>query len=163
MNSQAKDWLSAETTAQPLASQSMGAQEGTLGRTEDHYPSERNESVDASMRRPNSLNLPREQASEAVFDLTEGDSSVDSTTRSRAQASGGRYGAAKSPAERPSELVSVHPGFQPSIDLDLEMEKLLDHAPAGMSGAASPGAERAAQFALRGQSEDVSDLQSEGD
>eukprot|EP00959_Pyramimonas_sp_CCMP1952_P143222 2998493-Pyramimonas_sp.AAC.1 len=64
MNIQAKDWLSAETTAQPLASQSMGSLEGALGRTEDHYPSVRNESVGASMRRPNSLNLPREQASE---------------------------------------------------------------------------------------------------
>eukprot|EP00959_Pyramimonas_sp_CCMP1952_P326057 6824968-Pyramimonas_sp.AAC.1 len=77
---QAEDRLSAETTAQPLASQSMGSQEGALGRTEDHYPSGRNESVDASMRRPNSIKLPREQASETVFGLTTGDSSVDSTT-----------------------------------------------------------------------------------
>eukprot|EP00959_Pyramimonas_sp_CCMP1952_P149210 3122102-Pyramimonas_sp.AAC.1 len=106
------------------------------------------------MRRPNSLNLPRKQASETVFDLTEGGSSVDSATRSRAQASGGRYGAATISAEGPSELVSVHMGFQPSIDLDLEMEKFLYHAPAGMSGGESLGAERSAQCALHGQSED---------
>eukprot|EP00959_Pyramimonas_sp_CCMP1952_P113226 2366688-Pyramimonas_sp.AAC.1 len=62
MNIQAKYWLSAETTAQSLASQSMGSQKGTLGRTGDHYHSERNESVGASMGRPISLDLPREQA-----------------------------------------------------------------------------------------------------
>eukprot|EP00959_Pyramimonas_sp_CCMP1952_P060020 1253951-Pyramimonas_sp.AAC.1 len=42
------------------------------------------------------------------------------------------------------------------------MEKVFDHVPVGMSGAESLGARRAAQFALHGQSEDVSDLQSEG-
>eukprot|EP00959_Pyramimonas_sp_CCMP1952_P435808 9125928-Pyramimonas_sp.AAC.1 len=31
MNIQAKEWLSAETAAQPLASQSVGSQEGALG------------------------------------------------------------------------------------------------------------------------------------
>eukprot|EP00959_Pyramimonas_sp_CCMP1952_P264452 5529871-Pyramimonas_sp.AAC.1 len=42
MNIQAKDWLSAEATAQPFAWQSMGSQEGTFGRTENRMPSERN-------------------------------------------------------------------------------------------------------------------------
>eukprot|EP00959_Pyramimonas_sp_CCMP1952_P010775 225736-Pyramimonas_sp.AAC.1 len=117
----------------------------------------------ASTRRQNPLNLPRKQPSETVFDLTEGESSVDLATRSRAQSPGGRYGTAQTPAEGPSELVSVHPSFQPSVDLDLDMEKLLDHAPFRMSGAESPGAGHAAQFALHGRGEDMSDLQSEGD
>eukprot|EP00959_Pyramimonas_sp_CCMP1952_P152279 3185920-Pyramimonas_sp.AAC.1 len=59
-----------------------------------------------------------------------------------------------------SDLASVHPGSQPPIDLDHEVEKLLDHAPMGMSGVENIGVEHAAQFALRGQSEDVSNLQS---
>eukprot|EP00959_Pyramimonas_sp_CCMP1952_P089291 1868054-Pyramimonas_sp.AAC.2 len=42
------------------------------------------------------------------------------------------------------------------------MEKLLDHVPIGMSGAENLSAEHAAQFVLHGQSEDVSDLQSQG-
>eukprot|EP00959_Pyramimonas_sp_CCMP1952_P301279 6303618-Pyramimonas_sp.AAC.1 len=40
MNIQAKYWLSAETTAQPLPSQSMGSQEGALGRSEHRRRSE---------------------------------------------------------------------------------------------------------------------------
>eukprot|EP00959_Pyramimonas_sp_CCMP1952_P329152 6890784-Pyramimonas_sp.AAC.1 len=58
MNIQAEDWLSAETTAQPLASRSMGSQEGALGRTEHRRPSERNTSISASARRQNPLNRP---------------------------------------------------------------------------------------------------------
>eukprot|EP00959_Pyramimonas_sp_CCMP1952_P271570 5677450-Pyramimonas_sp.AAC.1 len=59
----------------------MGSQEGALGRTEDLRLPERSKSVAASTRRPNSENLPRRQASQTVFDLAEGDSSVDSVTR----------------------------------------------------------------------------------
>eukprot|EP00959_Pyramimonas_sp_CCMP1952_P248406 5192373-Pyramimonas_sp.AAC.1 len=73
MNIQAKDWFSAETTAQPFASQSMGSQEGTLGRTEDRIPSERNASISASTRQPNPLNLASKTAPEIMFDLTGGD------------------------------------------------------------------------------------------
>eukprot|EP00959_Pyramimonas_sp_CCMP1952_P407280 8535881-Pyramimonas_sp.AAC.1 len=76
--SKKKDLSSAETTAQPLVPQNMGSQEGSLGRTDTQYPSERNESVQAFMRLSNYLNLPRKQASETAFDLTEGGSSVDS-------------------------------------------------------------------------------------
>eukprot|EP00959_Pyramimonas_sp_CCMP1952_P354419 7424786-Pyramimonas_sp.AAC.1 len=133
MNIQAKELLSAETTAQPLASHSLVSQEGTLGRTEDLRLPERSEGVAASTRRPNSLNLLRRQASEIVFYLTEGHSSVDSVTRSRAQISGGRHGTAKTSAEVPTGSVSAHPDSQSSIDLDLEVEKLLDHVPIGMS------------------------------
>eukprot|EP00959_Pyramimonas_sp_CCMP1952_P263337 5506759-Pyramimonas_sp.AAC.1 len=81
----------------------MGSQEGALGRTEDLCLPERSEGVAASTRRPNSINLPR---------------------RSRAQILGGKCGTAKTSAEGPPDLVSVHPGSQPSIDPDLEMEKL---------------------------------------
>eukprot|EP00959_Pyramimonas_sp_CCMP1952_P289366 6052098-Pyramimonas_sp.AAC.1 len=144
MDFQAKDWLSAEPTAQPLASQSMASQGGTLGRTISTLPRAR-------------------QASETVFGLTEGDSSVESATRSRAQISGGRYGTTKTSAEGASGLASVHLGSHPSIDLDLEVETLLDQVPIGMSGSENPGLDRAAQFELHGQSEDVSDLQSEAD
>eukprot|EP00959_Pyramimonas_sp_CCMP1952_P405100 8490456-Pyramimonas_sp.AAC.1 len=69
----------------------------------------------------------------------------------------------KTSAEGPSELVSVHLGVQSSIDIDLEMEKLLGHIPIEASGAESLGAENAVQYALRGQSGDASDLESEGD
>eukprot|EP00959_Pyramimonas_sp_CCMP1952_P324367 6789114-Pyramimonas_sp.AAC.1 len=42
------------------------------------------------------------------------------------------------------------------------MDKLLDHITIEMPGAEILGAEHAVQYALHGQSEDVSDLQSEG-
>eukprot|EP00959_Pyramimonas_sp_CCMP1952_P182520 3816816-Pyramimonas_sp.AAC.1 len=42
MNIQAKVWLSTEATAQPLAPQIIGSQEGALERTGDLDPSERN-------------------------------------------------------------------------------------------------------------------------
>eukprot|EP00959_Pyramimonas_sp_CCMP1952_P261591 5469415-Pyramimonas_sp.AAC.1 len=77
MNFQAKDWLSAEAAAQPLASQSMGSQEGSLG---SHI-----HDAGASMRRPSSLRFPEKQASKTVFALTEGDSPVDSMTVVREQ------------------------------------------------------------------------------
>eukprot|EP00959_Pyramimonas_sp_CCMP1952_P123253 2576823-Pyramimonas_sp.AAC.1 len=63
-----------------------------------------------------------------MFDAAEGDSSVDSVTRSRGQQSSGMYGVG-APSELVSELVSVRPGFQPSIDIDFDMGKLLDHVP----------------------------------
>eukprot|EP00959_Pyramimonas_sp_CCMP1952_P461432 9481569-Pyramimonas_sp.AAC.1 len=78
MSIQAKKWLSAEATAQPFVSQSMGSQEGALGRTEDRIPSERTKSTGASTRRQNPLDLPGKKASDFVFEFAEGDSSVDS-------------------------------------------------------------------------------------
>eukprot|EP00959_Pyramimonas_sp_CCMP1952_P443726 9289318-Pyramimonas_sp.AAC.1 len=60
----------------------------------------------------------------------------------------------KLPPMGPSELASAHPGFRPSVDIDLGMEKLLDHIPIETSGAESLGAEHAVQYALYGQSED---------
>eukprot|EP00959_Pyramimonas_sp_CCMP1952_P374698 7847446-Pyramimonas_sp.AAC.1 len=109
----------------------MGSQGGAFGRTENLRPSKRNESTGTSARRQNPLNLPRKKASGTVLDLTEGDSSVDSVTRSREQHSSGRYGAAKTSAEGPSEL--------------------LDHTPIEMSGAEGLGADHAVQHALHGQ------------
>eukprot|EP00959_Pyramimonas_sp_CCMP1952_P380432 7970276-Pyramimonas_sp.AAC.1 len=94
----------------------MGDREGTLGRTEDRRPSECKTTISASTRRQNLLNLPSSKASETMFDLTKGGASVDSVTRSREQRSSGRHGTAKTSAEGPSELMSTHPGFQPSID-----------------------------------------------
>eukprot|EP00959_Pyramimonas_sp_CCMP1952_P358782 7512634-Pyramimonas_sp.AAC.1 len=66
-------------------------------------------------------------------------------TRSREQHSSGRHGTAKISAKRSSELASAHPGIQPSIDIDLAIEKLLDYIPIETSGVESPGAEHAAQ------------------
>eukprot|EP00959_Pyramimonas_sp_CCMP1952_P011639 244418-Pyramimonas_sp.AAC.1 len=86
---QAKDLLSADATAQPFASQSMGSQEGARGRTEDRRPSELNGGICASTRRQHFLNLPSKKSAETMFDMLEGDSSVDSVIRSRGEHSSG--------------------------------------------------------------------------
>eukprot|EP00959_Pyramimonas_sp_CCMP1952_P148885 3114687-Pyramimonas_sp.AAC.2 len=62
MNTQAKDWLSAETRAHPFASHSKGSQEGMFGWTDDRGPSERDASMSALDRRHNSHSLPNEKA-----------------------------------------------------------------------------------------------------
>eukprot|EP00959_Pyramimonas_sp_CCMP1952_P474546 9503666-Pyramimonas_sp.AAC.1 len=136
MNVQAKDWLSTEATAQPFASRSMGSQEGALGRTEDRIFSERDTSISTAVRRHSSPILPGKKASETMFALTEGDSSVDSERRSRVLHSGGRHRSRNG--------------------------KMLDHAPMEASGVERLGAERTIQYTLCGQSEDVNDVQSDG-
>eukprot|EP00959_Pyramimonas_sp_CCMP1952_P271490 5675476-Pyramimonas_sp.AAC.1 len=54
-------------------------------------------------------------------------------------------------------------GSQKSIDIAIEMEKLLDIAPFEVSGVERLGTESAVRYAVHGQSEDVSDMQSEGE
>eukprot|EP00959_Pyramimonas_sp_CCMP1952_P024412 512482-Pyramimonas_sp.AAC.1 len=64
MNVQTKDWLSAEATAQPFVSRSMGSQKGTVGRT-DRGLSERGASASAAARPQISPILPNKKHKKA--------------------------------------------------------------------------------------------------
>eukprot|EP00959_Pyramimonas_sp_CCMP1952_P148884 3114687-Pyramimonas_sp.AAC.1 len=98
-----------------------------------------------------------------MFDMTEGDSSVDSERRPHELPSGRRDGTARTSKGEHFEAVVAHVGSQKLVDIDLAMEKLLDTDLFEASGVERLGAGGALRCTLHGQGEDASDILSEED